>query len=344
MRAAVVHATGDIEIDEVADPVVREPTDAVVRVHASGICGTDLWLYRGDQQVEPGRRAGHEFVGEIIDAGPEVRTVAVGDFVIAPFRWSDGTCPYCLAGLHSSCPNGGVWGTGGVDGGQGEAVRVPFADGTLVRVPPPVHDSMLPKLLALSDVLATGRHAARCARVEHGSVAAVIGDGAVGLCAVLAAKSLGAQQVIALSHHTERAEIASRFGATDIVSERGEEAVARVLELTGGLGASAVLECVGGAQTWQTAIDIARDGATIGYVGKPVGIDGLPLTTLYSRNIGVAGGLSPARAYLPELLDDVLAGRIDPSPIFDTEVVLDDVARGYAAMADRKSIKVMVRP
>jgi threonine dehydrogenase-like Zn-dependent dehydrogenase len=344
VRATTVHGARDFRVEQVPDARVLEPTDAVVKVSLACICGTDLWVYRGVAGFDPGQRIGHEFVGEVVETGSEVRSVRVGDKVVVPFVWSDGTCDYCLDGLQTSCRRGGFWGNHGSDGGQSEAVRVPFADGTLVRLPSDVDDALLPAVLTLSDVMSTGHHAALVAGATKGKSVAVVGDGAVGLCGVLAARRLGAEQIIVLGRHERRTEIAREFGATDVVAERGKEAVARVRELTGGHGAQAVLECVGSEQSWQTAIGIVRPGGSIGYVGAPHEVDGLPLGALFRKNIAVVGGMAPARAYIPELLTDVLAGRLDPSPVFDLTVGLDDVARGYQAMDDRSALKVLVTP
>jgi len=344
VRATTIHGPGDIRVEQVPDAALREPTDAVVRVELACVCGSDLWAYRGVSKRRPGQRIGHEFVGEVVDVGSEVTSVRVGDRAIAPFVWSDGTCAYCVAGVHTSCPQGGMWGRWGFDGGQGEAVRVPQADGTLVSVPKGADAKLLPAFLSLSDVMGTGHHAALAAGVVPGSVVAVVGDGAVGLCGVLAAKRLGAERVIALGRHEDRAAVARLFGATDQVAERGEAAVERVKELTGGLGASAVLECVGTGSSWETALGIVRDGGRIGYVGVPHGMPGLPMHDLFDRNVGVGGGVAPTRKYLPELLADVLAGRLDPSPVFDRTVPLDEVADAYRAMEDRTALKVVVKP
>ncbi|HEV7906718.1 MAG TPA: alcohol dehydrogenase catalytic domain-containing protein [Pseudonocardiaceae bacterium] len=344
MRATTIHGPGDIRVEEVPDAALRKPTDAVVQVEMACICGSDLWAYRGVAKRDGGQRIGHEFVGRVVEVGSEVSSVRVGDRVIAPFVWSDGTCAYCTAGLQTSCLDGGFWGSGGSDGGQGEAVRVPWADGTLVAIPADADDALLPALLTLSDVMGTGHHAAIGAGVGPGSVVAVVGDGAVGLCGVLAAKRLGAERIIAMGRHSDRAAVARIFGATDQVAERGEAAIERVRELTGGLGASAVLECVGTEQSWETAMGIARDGGRIGYVGVPHEAPNLPLGKLFGRNIAIGGGVAPVRAYLPELLTDVLAGRIDPSPVFDKTVALDDVAEGYRAMDGRTALKVVVKP
>ncbi|MEU9827528.1 zinc-dependent alcohol dehydrogenase family protein [Micromonospora chersina] len=345
MRATVIHGPNDIRVEEVPDAAVRTPTDAVVRVVLACICGSDLWAYRGVAQRQPGQRIGHEFLGVVEAVGAEVGSVRVGDLVVAPFVWSDGTCDFCREGLHTSCPHGGFWGSVGSDGGQGEAVRVPYADGTLVKLPAEAagDERLLTALLALSDVLATGHHAALAARVRPGATVAVVGDGAVGLCGVLAAKRLGAEQIIALGRHTARTDIARSFGATDVVAERGEAAIAAVRELTKGQGAHAVLEAVGTEDSMWTAISIARDGGAVGYVGVPHGGSaGVDIGQMFDRNVALAGGVAPARAYIPELLADVLAGTIDPSPVFDRSVTLDGVPDGYRAMDERTALKVRI--
>jgi hypothetical protein len=285
---------------------------------------------------------GHEFVGVVEAAGPDVRTVKAGDVVVAPFAWSDGTCVFCREGLQTSCLHGGWWGRDGIDGGQGEAVRVPQADGTLVVLPAEEDDALMPSLLTLSDVMGTGHHAARCARVAPGKTAAVVGDGAVGLCGVIAAKRLGAEQIILLGRHADRIALAKEFGATDIVSERGDEAVERVRELTNGFGAHSVLECVGHDLSMTTALGIVRPGGAVGRVGLPQH-DAIPTTMqTFFDNVTVSGGPAPARAYIDELLPDVLDGRIEPGRVFDRVTDLDGVPDGYRAMNDRESIKVMV--
>jgi threonine dehydrogenase-like Zn-dependent dehydrogenase len=317
-----------------------------VKVLMACVCGTDLWAYRGVVDRRPGQRIGHEFLGVVESAGAQVRSVRPGDLVVAPFLWSDGHCDFCAEGLQSSCSQGGFWGEPGSDGGQGEAVRVPWADGTLVRLPGEAagDDRLLTALLSLSDVMATGHHAALSAGVGPGATVAIVGDGAVGLCAVLAARRLGAERVIALGRHESRLAIARRFGATDVVTGRGDAAVAAVQELTKGAGAHAVLEAVGTAESMLTAISVARDGGAVGYVGAPHGGSaGVDIEQMFERNVRLAGGTAPARAYIPELLDDVLAGRLDPSPVFDLSVPLDAVAQGYRAMDEREAIKVLIR-
>jgi threonine dehydrogenase-like Zn-dependent dehydrogenase len=346
MKATVYHAAGDVRVESVADPVIREATDAIVRITHACICGSDLWFYRGDAKWEAGWRTGHEWMGVVEDVGSAVRTIAKGDRVLAPFAFSDGSCEFCEAGVQTSCLHGGYWGGAENDGGQGEAVRAPLADGTLVKIPDGAanDEALLRAILPLTDVLGTGHHAAVSAGVRRGTVTAVIGDGAVGLCAVLAAKRLGAERIILFGRHPTRIEVARRFGATDVVSERGDEAVARALELTGG-GPAAVLECVGNAASMAMASNMARPGGTIGFVGVPYGAhDGLNLRRMFSENVALRGGVAPVRKYIPELLEDVLAGRLDASPVFDLDVDLAGVPRGYAAMDGRDAIKVLVRP
>ncbi|MFE5817445.1 zinc-dependent alcohol dehydrogenase family protein [Streptomyces sp. NPDC056479] len=345
MRATTIHAPFDMRVQDVPDPSVRQPADAVVRVLRACICGSDLWAYRGEAARQPGQRIGHEFLGVVEDTGSEVTGLERGDLVVAPFMWSDGVCDYCREGLTTSCEHGGFWGTVGSDGGQGEAVRVPFADATLVRLPKDAasDDHLLSALLTLSDVLGTGHHAALGAGVRPGATVAVVGDGAVGLCAVLAAKRLGAERIIALGRHQVRTDIARRFGATDVVAERGDAAVAAVRELTRGQGAHAVVEAVGTEQSMRTAVDITRDGGAIGFVGVPHGSGtGLDLSVMFDKNIALRGGVAPVRTYIPELLPDVLDGTIDPSPVFDLTVGLEEVPAGYKAMDERTALKVMV--
>jgi threonine dehydrogenase-like Zn-dependent dehydrogenase len=293
---------------------------------------------------ETGRRMGHEFIGVVDAVGADVRTVKPGDLVVAPFAWSDGTCVFCREGLHTSCLHGGFWGGTELDGGQGEAVRIPQADGTLVGLPVGEDDALMPSLLTLSDVMGTGHHAALAAQVAPGKTAAVVGDGAVGLCGVIAAKRLGADRIILLGRHPARIAIANQFGATDIVSERGEEAVERVRELTSGFGAHSVLECVGHDLAMTTALGIARPGGAVGRVGVPQHQQ-IPTTVkTFFDNVTIGGGPAPARAYIEELMPDVLEGRIEPGRVFDSITDLDGVPDGYRAMNERDAIKVMVKP
>src|SRR5438034_3555763 len=344
MRATVMYGAGDVRIENVPDASLVEPTDALVRVTRACICGSDLWPYNQMEPSETGQRMGHEFIGIVEAVDSDVRTVKPGDVVVAPFAWSDGTCVFCQEGLHTSCLHGGFWARDGIDGGQGEAVRVPQADGTLVVLPVGENDELIPSLLTLSDVMGTGHHAALAAKVGPGKTAAVVGDGAVGLCGVIAAKRLGAEQIIILGRHPDRIALAKKFGATDVVSERGDEAVERVRELTGGLGVHAVLECVGLEQSMRTALGIARPGGAVGRVGLPQE-ESIPTTmTTFFDNVTIGGGPAPARAYIEELLPDVLEGRIEPGRVFDRVTDLDGVPDGYRAMNDREAIKVMVEP
>jgi threonine dehydrogenase-like Zn-dependent dehydrogenase len=341
MKAAIFKGPGTVEIGERPDPVIQEPTDAVVRVVLGCVCGSDLWYYRGESAHAVGS-IGHEFIGIVEQAGAEVRGVREGDLVVAPFIYSDMSCPHCLNGSTISCPVGGNFGNGTIDGGQGEAVRVPLAGSTLVPVPGSEHpDAVLRSLLALSDVMSTGHHAAVSAGVKKGDTVTVVGDGAVGLCAVLASRRLGAERIIALSRHAGRQEVAREFGAADIVEARGEEAIQAVLELTGGIGADAALECVGTAQSIATAFAVARPGSTVGIVGVPHGQ--LPFAETFFRNTGWRGGPAPARIYIPELLGDVLDGVIDPGRVFGYETDLDHIADAYRAMDERRAIKSLVR-
>ncbi|WP_114908119.1 zinc-dependent alcohol dehydrogenase family protein [Ornithinimicrobium murale] len=348
MDATVLHAPGDIRLEQVPDPQILQPTDAVVKVSATCVCGSDLWPYRGVSKVTRPRRIGHEFIGVVEEVGSEVTTIRSGDFVITPFLWSDNTCAHCTAGMQSACANGG--GFGGtdrngdfVDGCQGEFVRVPLADGTLVATPEQPDEALLPSLLTLTDVMATGWHAAVSARVRPGSTVVVVGDGAVGLCGVLSASLQGAERVIAMSRHADRQAVAREFGATDVVAERGDEGVARVMELTDGVGADAVLECVGTKESMDQAFASARPGAMVGFVGVPHGAEA-PMGQMFGRNVGLAGGVAPVRGYLADLLPRVLDGQINPGRVFDSVRPLSEVADAYRAMDERAAIKVMLRP
>jgi threonine dehydrogenase-like Zn-dependent dehydrogenase len=341
MRAAIFNGPRSIAYGELPDPVVSTSTDALIRVVLACVCGSDLWYYRGESPHAQGA-IGHEFIGVVEAVGSDVVSVTQGDFVVAPFLYSDGKCVMCRAGWPAHCLNGGAWGNA-TGGGQGEFVRVPFADGTLVRVPGSGHpDSTLRSLLALSDVACTGYHAAVSANVRPGMTVAVVGDGAVGLSAVLAAKRLGADRIIALSRNPSRQALACEFGATDVVAERGDAATQAVLALTDGLGAEATLECVGTAESMDTAFAIARSGSIVGAVGVPHGVE-VPIDTVIFRNVGLRGGVAPARKYIPELLPDVLGGRIDPGRVFDYETDLEHIAEAYAAMDERRAIKSLVR-
>ena len=341
MRAAIYGGPGDITLGERPDPRIQEPTDAVVRVVLGCVCGSDLWYYRGESPHALGP-IGHEFIGVVEETGAQVRGVTRGSLVIAPFTFCDGTCANCAAGWPSNCLNGGSFGNHGVDGGQGEAVRVPFAGATLVPVPGGGYsDEILASLVTLSDVMCTGHHAAVSAGVKPGDTVAVVGDGAVGLCAVIAARRLGAGRIIALSRNPARQALAREFGATDIVAERGDEATAKILGMTGGIGVEAALECVGTGQSMTTAFSIARVGSIVGAIGAPHDVQ-VPINTVIFRNIGLRGGVSPVRRYIPELLPDVLERRINPGRVFDYTTDLDGIADAYKAMNERRAIKSLI--
>ncbi len=342
MRATLMYAAGDVRVEDVPDAAIRDPTDALVRITRACICGSDLWPYKKLPTMDDPVRMGHEFIGVVEEIGAEVETVKPGDVVVAPFAYSDGTCEFCRSGLQTSCPNGGFWGRA-TDGGQGEAVRAPWADGTLVKLDVAADDALMPSLLTLSDVFGTGHHAAVSAGVMPGDTVAVVGDGAVGLCGVLAASRLGADRIILLGRHRARTDLGREFGATDVVPERGKEAVERVRELTGGFGAHATLECVGLADSMRTAIAITRPGGAVGRVGVPQDGD-IPGGSSFQKNIRITGGVAPARAYIEELLPDVLSGRVQPGRVFDRTIGLDEVPDGYRAMNDREALKVLIRP
>ena len=338
MRATTLHAPGDIRVSEVPDPTIKLPTDAIVKVSAACICGSDLWPYRGENPIRSGSTIGHECIGEVAAVGSEVTGFRPGDFVIVPFCHCDNTCAHCQAGMQSVCTNLGM-----TVSGQAEYARVTQADGSLVRTDSAPDAQLTRSLLALTDVMATGWHAAVAARVPEGGTAVVVGDGAVGLCGVLAASVMGAEKIVAMSRHESRQKVAIEFGATHIVAARGQEGAAEVAEITGGLGADAVLECVGTDASMSTAFTVARPGATVGFVGVPHGVE-VPVGRMFAKNVGLAGGMAPVRRYLPELLDLVTSGRIDPGRVFDLEVPLDQVADGYRAMDQREAIKVVVLP
>ena len=344
MRATVLHGAGDVRVENVPDARLIEPTDALVTVSRACICGSDLWPYKLMKPGEPPRCMGHEAIGNVEAVGSGVSTLKVGDVVVMPFAYSDGTCAFCHEGLHTSCVHGGFFGTVELPGAQAEAVRIPQADGTLVVLPVRADDALMASLLTLSDVMGTGHHAARAAKVGRGKTVAVLGDGAVGLCAVIAARRLGAEQIIMMGRHPDRIALAKQFGATDVVSERGEAAVARVRELTGGCGVHSVLECVGTDQAMRTAIGIARPGGTVGRVGVPH-YEAIPGSEpAFYNNVTISGGPAPVRAYIEELLPDVLEGKIEPGRVFDRVISLDQVPDGYRAMNAREAIKVMVKP
>src|SRR5436190_8579723 len=344
MRAPVMYGAGDVRVENVPDARLVEPTDALVRVTRACVCGSDLWPYKTMDPSDTGRPMGHEAVGVVEAVGGDVRTLDAGDVVVMPFAYSDGTCVFCQEGLHTSCLHGGFFGNLDPGGAQAEAVRVPQADGTLVVLPVGEDDALMPSLLTLSDVMGTGHHAAVAAGVGPGKTVAVVGDGAVGLCGVIAAKRLGAERIILLGGNPDRTALGKELGATDVVGERGDEAVERVRELTGGLGAHSVLECVGLEQATLTALHVARPGGAVGRVGLPQE-DSVPdAVGTFFRNVAVGGGPAPVRAYIEELLPDVLEGRIEPGRVFDRVTNLDGVPDGYRAMDEREAIKVMVKP
>ncbi len=336
MRATYITAPGRIEIREIPEPVLRKPTDAIVRITQSCVCGSDLWSYRGVRAVDKPSQIGHEFLGAVVQVGADVRDIKVGDFVVTPFTTSDNTCELCRAGFHSACRNVGYY-----VGCQAEYSRVSNADGTLVAIAEHTPEQ-IPSLLACSDVMGTGWHAAVSAGAGPGTTAVVVGDGAVGLCGVIAAKQLGAERIVAMSRHAPRQELATAFGATHIVAQRGQEGIDAILDLTDGIGAEAVLECVGTRESMEQSIAIARPGHCVGFVGVPHGVQ-MPLEPYFRRNIGLRGGMAPVRAYLPHLLELVQAGTIDPGRVFDLTLPLDEVAQAYRAMDERRAIKVLLQ-
>jgi threonine dehydrogenase-like Zn-dependent dehydrogenase len=339
-----MYGAGDVRVENRPDPAIRRPTDAVVRVLRAAICGSDLWPYASMPPTPRGRPMGHEFLGVVEDVGADVSGLRRGDLVVSPFVWADNTCDFCSEGRQPSCRHGGRYGSDGVDGGQGEAVRVPQAQGTLVKLPVGPDSALLPALLTLSDVFATGHHAAITAGVDGRTAVTVVGDGAVGLSRVLAARRLGAERILLLGRHKDRTDLGREFGATDVVAERGAEGIARVRDLTGGDGTHAVLECVGTADALATALGVVRVGGTISRVGVPQYVEGPVGPDMFMRGVTLTGGPAPARAYLEELLPDVLDGRVEPGRVFDRLVTLDEVPDGYRAMADREALKVLIRP
>jgi threonine dehydrogenase-like Zn-dependent dehydrogenase len=338
-----MHAAGDVRIEDVPDAAILDPTDALVRVTRACICGSDLWPYWSMERSETGQSMGHEAIGVVEDVGAEVRAVKRGDVVVMPFAYSDGSCVFCREGLHTSCIHGGFFGSGEADGAQAEALRVPQADGTLVVLPVGADDALMPSLVTLSDVMGTGHHAAVVAGVGPGKTAAVVGDGAVGLCGVIAARRLGAEQIIILGRHPDRIALAREFGATDVVPERGDEGVARIKELTGGLGAHSVIEAVGNQESMMQAIRSTRPGGHVGYVGVSHGVS-LPGEELFFSGVHLHGGPAPVRRFLPELIELIWNRTIDPGRVFDLELPLERAAEGYRAMDERRAIKTLLRP
>ncbi|MEV6415579.1 alcohol dehydrogenase catalytic domain-containing protein [Kribbella sp. NPDC051718] len=345
MRATYLYGAGDVRVIDVPDPVIQQPTDAVLRVVRSCVCGSDLHPYHGAPVPVGGKPMGHELIGVVEEIGSEVSTVKRGDLVITPFAWSDGTCDFCLEGLQTSCRHGGFWGSNGVGGLQAEAVRVPLADGTLVKVPVDENSELLPSLLTLSDVYGTGYHAAVKGGVSERTSVTVVGDGAVGLLAVLSARQIGAERIILMGRHKERTDLGVEFGATDVVAERGDEGIAKVRELTGGDGTHVVIDAVGFREAYDQALGVVRAGGVISRVGVPQYAEApAGFADFFIPNITLTGGAAPARAYIERLLPDVLTGKVAPGKVFDQTVALEDVPAGYRAMHERTALKVLVRP
>ncbi|MBB5939780.1 alcohol dehydrogenase catalytic domain-containing protein [Streptomyces zagrosensis] len=345
MRATFMYEAGDVRVHDAPDPVIEQPTDAVVRVVRSCVCGSDLHPYHTMAASDRPVSMGHEFLGTVEELGSDVSGFKRGDLVVSPFAFADNTCEHCREGLHTSCPNGGFYAAGGIGGGQAEAVRVPQAQGTLVKLPADVDAALLPSLLTLADVYGTGYHAAQQARVRPGDTVTVIGDGAVGLLAVLSAKRLGAERIILMGRHKDRTDLGRFFGATDVVAERGDEGIAKVRELTGGHGTRAVLEAVGHMPAYEMAIGVVRPGGVISRVGVPqYAAAPVGFASLFGPNITLTGGPAPVRAYIDELLPAVLDGTVEPGRVFDRTVSLDQVPEGYRAMDQREALKVLVTP
>ncbi|MGY5014309.1 zinc-dependent alcohol dehydrogenase family protein [Streptomyces sp. 900105755] len=340
MLGAVIHAPGDVRVEERDTPKIIHPTDAVIRTVATCVCGSDLWDYRGINPVTAPTPMGHEYVGVVEEVGDQVTLIKPGEFVIGSFFASDNTCEICRAGYQSSCVHRAYVGAGGA---QAERLRVPFADGTLVATPEPPSEDLIPSLLAASDVLGTGWFGSVAAEAGPGRTVAVVGDGAVGLLAVLAARQLGAERIIAMSRHEDRQKLAVEFGATDIVTERGDQGVAKVKELTGGLGAHSVVEAVGTQESMMQAIRSTRPGGHVGHVGVAHGVQ-LPGEELFYSHVHLHGGPAPVRRFLPQLIDLILSRTIDPGKVFDLTLPLDQAADAYKAMDERRAIKALLRP
>ncbi|MGA7450416.1 MAG: zinc-dependent alcohol dehydrogenase family protein [Rhodoplanes sp.] len=338
MRGAVLYGPRDIRFEERETPKIVEPTDAIIRIAVTCVCGSDLWPYRGLQPIEGPTPMGHEYCGVVEEVGSAVKSVRPGQFVIGSFATSDNTCPHCHYGYQSSCVQREF-----ISRAQAPMLRVPLADGTLVPTPGIPSDDLLPSLLTTSDVLGTGWFAADAANVKPGSTVAVVGDGAVGLLGVLSAKQMGAERIIAMSRHETRQKLALEFGATHIVTERGDEGVARIMDLTNGIGADSVLECVGTQESMMQAIHAIRPGGYVGYVGVPHGVE-LSGEELFFEHVHLHGGPAPVRKYLPKLIDLVWSGKINPGKVFDLTLPLDQVADGYRAMDERRAIKALLRP
>jgi threonine dehydrogenase-like Zn-dependent dehydrogenase len=345
MRATFIYGAGDVRVINVPDAVIQQPTDAIVRVARACICGSDLHPYHNMPVTTEGNSIGHECIGVVEDTGADVTSVRNGDLVIVPFAWSDGICDFCRGGLQTSCRHGGFWNAGDVRGCQAEAVRVPLADGTLVAVPVEEDSPLIPSLLTLSDVYGTGYHAAIKASVNPRTSVTVIGDGAVGLLAVLCARQLGAEQIILMGRHTARTNLGREFGAADVIAARGDEGIEKVRDLTGGDGTHVVIEAVGHMPAYQQAIGAVRPGGVISRVGVPQ-YDNAPVGfgSLFGPNITLTGGPAPARAYIQTLMPAILAGQVNPGRVFDRELALDQIPEGYKEMDSRRALKVLVRP
>lgn len=338
MLGTVLHKPGDIRFEEVSAPTIVNPTDAIIGIAATCVCGSDLWPYRGLQAVAGPTPMGHEYCGIVEEVGSAVESVKPGQFVVGSFFASDNTCPHCLAGYQTSCQHKEF-----VGGAQAPFLRVPLADGTLVATPDVPPDDLIPGILACSDVLGTGWFASEAAKVKRGSIVAVVGDGAVGLLGVLSARQMGAERIIAMSRHETRQKLAREFGATDIVTERGDAGVERIKEMTKGIGADSVLECVGTRESMMQAIEATRPGGSIGYVGVPHGVE-LDGEKLFYTHTHLHGGPAPVRRFLPKLIGLVLDRKIDPGKVFDLTLPLDQVAEGYRAMDERRAVKTLLRP
>jgi threonine dehydrogenase-like Zn-dependent dehydrogenase len=338
MKAAVLHGPRDLRIDEVDAPRIQKPTDAIIRVAAACVCGSDLWPYRGIQPIDAPMPMGHEYCGVVEEVGGDVLALRPGQFVVGSFFASDNVCPVCTYGYPSSCQSAEF-----VGGAQAPLLRVPLAQGTLVPVPGMPSPDLMPSLLTASDVLGTGWFAAMAAQVKRGATVVVVGDGAVGLLGVLSARQMGAERIIAMSRHSTRQQLAREFGATDVVTERGDDGVARILELTQGLGADSVLECVGTQESMLQAIHCARKGGHVGYVGVPHGVQ-LDGEALFFEHVHLHGGPAPVRRYLPHLIDLVCNGKINPGKVFDLTLPLDQAPEAYRAMDERRAIKALLLP
>jgi threonine dehydrogenase-like Zn-dependent dehydrogenase len=344
MKATVMYKSGDVRVEEVPDPVIEQPTDAVIRVTYACVCGSDLHPYHDLEDTPEGRRMGHEAIGVVEAIGDDVQSIKIGDTVIVPFSWSDGTCPFCRDGMTTSCTHGGFF-DGAASASQAEKLRVPFADGTAVAIPDGTDEALMPSLLTLSDVYLTGYHAALRGGVGPGKTVTVIGDGAVGLSAVLASKQLGAETIILMGRHTDRTDLGRDFGATHVVAERGDEGIQKVLDITGGEGSHVVLEAVGHMPAYEQAYKVVRPGGVISRVGVPQYSDApVGFLSLFGKNATLTGGPAPVRAYLEAVLPQVLDGTINPGRVFDRELPLADIAEGYRLMDSREALKVLIRP